>query len=103
MPIFFKHSLHIMKKLINKFGYSIFKEEVDNLNQEQILVNSIKLTDMRIGIILKKYSLTFFSDCSIYFKKDYTFMMKCLNWAITHDDGADKLLYDIPQPKPIDS
>ena len=28
---------------------------------------------------------------------DYSFMMKCLNWAISHDDGLENLLYDIPQ------
>ena len=36
-------------------------------------------------------------------QKDYKFMMKCLNWAITHDDGADRVLYDLPEPNNIDS
>ena len=35
-------------------------------------------------------------------QKDYAFMMKCLNWAISHDDGVDNILYDMPQPKNID-
>lgn len=28
---------------------------------------------------------------------DYNFIMKCLNWSITHNDGADRLMFDIPQ------
>lgn len=33
-------------------------------------------------------------------QRDYSFLMKCLNWAVTHDDGVEPLLYDIPnQPK----
>lgn len=27
---------------------------------------------------------------------DYNFIMKCLNWAITHDDGLEGQLFDIP-------
>lgn len=34
-------------------------------------------------------------------QRDYSFLMKCLNWSITHDDGTESLLYDIPnQPIP---
>jgi DNA-directed RNA polymerase subunit L len=29
-------------------------------------------------------------------QQDYSFLMKCLNWAITHDDGVETVLYDIP-------
>lgn len=29
-------------------------------------------------------------------QRDYSFLMKCLNWSVTHDDGVDTLLYDIP-------
>ena len=33
-------------------------------------------------------------------QRDYSFLMKCLNWSVTHDDGADSVLYDLPnQPK----
>jgi len=28
---------------------------------------------------------------------DFNFMMKCLNWNITHNDGADDILFDIPK------
>lgn len=27
---------------------------------------------------------------------DYNFIMKCLNWGITHDDGLESVLFDIP-------
>lgn len=27
---------------------------------------------------------------------DYNFVMKCLNWGITHDDGLENILFDIP-------
>lgn len=33
-------------------------------------------------------------------QRDYSFLMKCLNWAVTHDDGVESILYDMPhQPK----
>lgn len=36
-------------------------------------------------------------------QKDYSFIMKCLNWCITHDDGVEQILFDIPdQLKPLD-
>jgi hypothetical protein len=27
---------------------------------------------------------------------DYSFIMKCLNWGITHNDGLENDLFDIP-------
>lgn len=27
---------------------------------------------------------------------DYNFIMKCLNWSITHDDGLESILFDLP-------
>ena len=30
-------------------------------------------------------------------QKDYSFVMKVLNWSITHDDGVDTILYNIPE------
>jgi hypothetical protein len=27
---------------------------------------------------------------------DYSFLMKCLNWAITYNDGLDNELFDLP-------
>ena len=35
-------------------------------------------------------------------KKDYNFIMKCLNWSITHEDGTENILYDIPQNKIVE-
>lgn len=36
-------------------------------------------------------------------QKDYSFIMKCLNWCITHDDGVDDILFDMPdQVKALD-
>lgn len=32
-------------------------------------------------------------------QRDYSFIMKCLNWSITHNDGCDDLLYDVKQEK----
>lgn len=29
---------------------------------------------------------------------DYSFIMKCLNWGVTHNDGLDSELFDIPAP-----
>jgi hypothetical protein len=29
---------------------------------------------------------------------DFNFMMKCLNWNVTHNDGADDFLFDMPKP-----
>jgi hypothetical protein len=29
---------------------------------------------------------------------DYSFIMKCLNWAIIHNDGLDNYLFDMPVP-----
>ena len=27
---------------------------------------------------------------------DYSFIMKCLNWSITHNDGAEYILFGQP-------
>lgn len=35
-------------------------------------------------------------------QKDYNFIMKCLNWSITHEDGTENILYDIPQNKIVE-
>lgn len=29
---------------------------------------------------------------------DYSFIMKCLNWGVTHNDGLENELFDIPAP-----
>jgi hypothetical protein len=33
-------------------------------------------------------------------QRDYSFIMKLLNWSIIHDDGVDRLLYDMPDQLP---
>ena len=33
-------------------------------------------------------------------QKDYGFLMKCLNCSISHDDGVDNILYDMPNQQP---
>lgn len=35
-------------------------------------------------------------------QKDYNFIMKCLNWSITHDDGAQNMLYTIPENNKVE-
>ena len=44
---------------------------------------------MRLGCNLSPFVFKINHD-------DYNFIMKCLNWSITHDDGLDGLLFDIP-------
>lgn len=44
-------------------------------------------------------SMTPFSMCLNH--HDYGFIMKCLNWAISHNDGLDNDLFDPPPQQKV--
>lgn len=45
---------------------------------------------MRVSCNMTPFFMTINHD-------DYNFIMKCLNWAITYNDGLDDILFDIPR------
>lgn len=97
-------------------GISIFNQFIDKVGQKHSykLTNNLDISLSTDLIANPHYYIKLYGDnfknglrvsclLSPFFMRinrdDFNFIMKCLNWNITHNDGADDILFDIPKQK----
>ena len=81
-------------KLTNNLDLTVSTDLIANPEFYKKEIPEMFLNGLRVQCSMTPFFLRLNHD-------DYNFIMKCLNWAITHDDGLENLLFDLPAQQDI--
>lgn len=77
-------------KITNNLDFTVSADMIANPEYYKRQLPDIFENGMRLSCSLTPFYMRLNQN-------DYNFIMKCLNWGITHNDGLDNILYDIPE------